>query len=97
VPELPRLNDLVWLADARGNDRDRILQGDARDWRVEEKPHELNRLALLLPLFLEPSCPADGKVSAWWVSDHEIPSAVQDFANVALVMLAWAIGRQKIV
>jgi hypothetical protein len=47
VAELPRLYDLVGLPYLAANDRDGIFQRYARDWRVEQQPHEVERFLLL--------------------------------------------------
>jgi hypothetical protein len=47
MPELPRLDDLVRLADLRRDDADRVLERDARDRRGQEQAHEVERLLLL--------------------------------------------------
>lgn len=54
VPELPRLNDLVWLPDLRRDHGDRILQSNAGNGKIQKLPHERESLLLLFPLFVEP-------------------------------------------
>jgi hypothetical protein len=82
MPELPRLDDLVGLADVAGDDRDGVLDGDLFDGCIHEQAHEGEGLRLFLALLVEPPRPAHGEVSAWRVSDHQIPAHVQHLAHV---------------
>jgi hypothetical protein len=41
MPEIPRLDDLVGLADAAGDDRDGILDCDPLDGRIHEQAHKV--------------------------------------------------------
>src|SRR6478609_3485123 len=60
--ELPRLDDLVRFTDAGTDDADRIFKGDHRDWRIEQHPHERQRLGLFGLLLGKPASATDGKM-----------------------------------
>ena len=73
VPELPRLNNLVWLAPAARHQADGVLDSDLRDVGVGEQHEQVYRLYLLCLLILPPSSTANGETSARWKSDHHVP------------------------
>ena len=60
MPELPRLDDLVRLANLGTDHADRVLDGDAVNRRIEEGTDKGQRIHLLLGAIFKPSCPADG-------------------------------------
>src|SRR6478736_7004474 len=94
MAKLPRLNDLIRLANFAADDAHRILYADPAYLTIlkavwlHQVAHELQRLRLLLPLVLEPASAADGKVRAWRVSNHQIPMLIcgQDLPHITLVM-----------
>ena len=73
VPELPRLNNLVWLAPAARHQADGVLDSDLRDVGVGEQHEQVYRLYLLCLLILPPSSTANGETSARRKSDHHVP------------------------
>src|SRR3990167_6669001 len=84
VSELPRLDDLVGLADLGGDDGDGVFQGDGVDGGVEEDADELQGGGLFEALLLEPAGSGDGEVGTWRVGDHEVPAAVENGAGIFL-------------
>ena len=70
VPELPRLDNLVWLAPAARHQADGVLDSDLRDVGVGEQHEQVYRLYLLCLLILPPSSTANGETSARRKSDH---------------------------
>src|SRR5580692_10414516 len=77
MPELPRLDDLVRLADVGTDDTDGVLDGDPLDRSVHEGLYEAQRLGLLLALSLEPARPRDRQMRAGRMGHHEIPYVAQ--------------------
>ena len=73
VPELPRLNNLVWLAPAARHQADGVLDSDLWDVGVGEQHEQVYRLYLLCLLILPPSSTANGETSARRKSDHHVP------------------------
>ncbi len=73
VPELPRLDNLVWLAPATRHQADGVLDSDLRDVGVGEQHEQVYRLYLLCLLILPPSSTANGETSARRKSDHHVP------------------------
>jgi hypothetical protein len=93
MTEHPRLNDLVRLADAAGYDAYRVFDGDARDRRGHQFAHELQGLGLFLPLVLEPTRTADGKMRAWRMCHEKIPMRPSEvIANIVLDVSAFTLG-----
>ena len=92
VPILPRLDHLVRLSDARGNDRDWVLQRDLRHRRIEQKPNERERLGLLLLLQMKPTCTRNGEMRARRMGHHQIPALAQQRHYVPLDV----VGRVRI-
>jgi hypothetical protein len=60
MPELPRLDDLVGLADSATDNADRVFDGNAWYRGIHQLMHELERLGLCMLLTLEPSRAANG-------------------------------------
>src|SRR5690606_25347447 len=99
MPELPRLDDLVWLTNLARYHTDRVLQSDTGNRRGEEEPHEVQRLRLCLTAglpvehsrpwvlrgFVEPPRTRARQVGAWGMSDHEVPTIVQNVPHVSLI------------
>lgn len=96
VAELPRLNDLIRLPNAGGNDRNRVLNRDPRDGRRQQEPDKLKGRGLFRLLEREPPRTASGKVRARRVGHHQVPAIAKYIANVTLVVGAGNIGREKI-
>src|SRR6185437_17167166 len=74
VSEHPWLDDLVRLSNARAYDANGVFNSDPINWRIHQRPDELQRRFLLVTLFLEPACAADGKVCAGRMRHHQVPS-----------------------
>jgi hypothetical protein len=96
MTELPRLNDLVRLAYLRADDTDRILDSDSLDWSIHEQPDEFERVELFLLVVSEPPSASDGETSAWWVSDHQVPTVIENVAHVTLVVVAGCFSWEKV-
>jgi plasmid stabilization system protein ParE len=96
VAELPRLYDLVGLSDFAANDRDGIFQRYARDRRVEQQPHEVQRFRLFFAFILEPARAGHGKMRARRVRYHQIPVVAQYVAHVTLMVRAWRFRREQV-
>ncbi len=94
--ELPWLDGLIGLADAAGDDRDRVFQRDVRDWRSQQCAHKVQRFGLFWQLVFEPARTADRQMRAGRVRYHQIPSEMQDVAHVALIVCAWRLAWQQI-
>jgi hypothetical protein len=59
VPELPRLDDLVWLAQARRQDADRVLDRYLRDGRLKQQADKGDGLVGLNRPARRPRVPVD--------------------------------------
>lgn len=98
VTELPRLDDLVRLADFAADDADGVFDADARDGSVHEHTNEVQRLCLFfLPLF-EPPRTRHRQKPARRMGNHQIPVFIgQPHFHVALNMkLFVSLCRQEI-
>ena len=73
VPELPRLNNLVWLAPAARHQADGVLDSDLLDVGVGEQHEQVYRLYLLCLLILPPSSTTDGETSTRRKGNHHVP------------------------
>lgn len=89
MPELPGLDDLIWLSDLRADDADRILYRNMLDRSLHKRLYEAQSLFLLCLLVLEPPGARNGQVRARRVSNHQIPVVVDDVHHVALVVKFW--------
>jgi hypothetical protein len=96
VAELPRLYDLVGLPNLAANNRDGIFQRYARDRRVEQQPHEVERFRLFGLLILEPARTGHSEVRAGRVRDHQIPAIGQDHRHIALMVRAGRFRREQV-
>lgn len=96
VAELPRLNDLVGLANAARNHAYRVLNRNLRYWRIHQRLNEHQRLGLLLHLVFEPPASAYCQVRAGRVRNHQVPAHVQQFGHVAHVVRPCNLCRQQV-
>jgi hypothetical protein len=98
MAEHPRLDDLVWLANAAADDADRVLQRYALDGRVKQTLHKRQRrcLAPVGTLCSKVFGAADSYVSARRVGDHQVPTVVDDVEHITLVVWPRRICRQQI-
>jgi hypothetical protein len=99
VPELPRLDDLVGFANARGDHTDGILYGDTLDGSGHQSADELQGIGLLRGFFSEPSRSANGQMSAGRMRDHQIPRAEetgQKLSDVSDEMLSGRLAAKEI-
>jgi hypothetical protein len=96
MAELPRLDNLIRLSDFARNDRNWIFQGNSRDGRGQKHCDKIKRrlLSSVRSFGWKMTSTGNGKVSAWRMSDHEIPSVTYYVADVAAVMRARGISRQ---
>jgi len=78
MPELPRLNDLVGLADVCADYADRVFQGDERDRRVEQGANKLKCGCLLVALGGEPARATDGQMCTRRKSNEHVPTISYD-------------------
>jgi hypothetical protein len=60
MPELPRLNDLVWFAYPAAYDANGVLKRNARDRRVKQQSDKVECLGLFRLFVFEPSRAANG-------------------------------------
>ena len=96
MPKLPRLNDLIGLANVTANDANGVLQRDTWYGRRKQRFHEFQCFGLLHTLLPKPAGTAYGKVGTRRVRDHQIPLAAQQDADVSLMVWPWALARQKV-
>jgi hypothetical protein len=96
MPELPRLNDLIRLANPRADNANRILKSNVPDGGTKQVAHKLKRQTLLILLLVKPSCATDSQMRAWWVRNHQVPTIVEYVNHVALDVWAWAFSRKKV-
>src|SRR6185436_2225227 len=73
VSELPRLNNLVRLADAAADNTDRILQRNHRDGCVKQLTHKVDSGLLLHAFAMKPTCATHSQMRTWRMRDHQIP------------------------
>jgi hypothetical protein len=99
MPELPRLDDLIRLANAAADNRNRVLYCDPRYRGVHESVNELKRRLLFHYLVLEPPRTADRKMGAGGERDHQIPSPKgmpDGMDHIVLNMIPRSLCRQQI-
>ena len=73
MPELPRLDDLVWLAPTCRHQADGIFDGDLRNIGIGEQHEQVYRLYLLVLPILPPSSAANGQMGARRMGNHHVP------------------------
>jgi len=100
MPELPRLNDLVWLSPVSRHQADGILYRDLWNIRVGEQHEQVCCLPLLhLPVF-PPSSSRNRQIGTWRVGNHQVPRVgirQQRIPSIAHDMeLAAVCGRENI-
>jgi hypothetical protein len=94
---LPRLDDLVRLSDATGDDRNRVFNADPGNRCGHQQSNEVECFRLDVGLIGEPSGTTNGQMSAGRVRDHQIPPHAEHFADIsAPVRAAGAFTGQKI-
>jgi hypothetical protein len=71
---LPRLNDLIRLADGGADDAHRVFDAPAGDRGCHQQAHEVERLGLLALFAMEMPAAADGQMGAGWMGNHQIPT-----------------------
>jgi len=91
MPILPRLEDLVWLSDLRGDDRDRVLQRNPWDRGVQQESDEVQGLRLFLPFEVEPAGPAHRQMGAGWMGNHQVPAHPQHVPHVPFMVSRGAV------
>jgi hypothetical protein len=74
MSELPRLDDLIWLADTGAYDADRILQGNFSDGCGQQCLDKFQRIQLFALFVFKPTGTTDGKVRAGRMRNHQVPS-----------------------
>lgn len=97
MPKLPRLNNLVWLADFGTDDPYWILDCYPVTWPCHQQAHELKGCFLVSHLVLEPSGTGNREMSTRRKRDDHIPRNGPDgsVANAHLVMKFAAIFSGK--
>lgn len=99
VTKLPRLNGLVRLPDAAGNNRNGVLDGDAANWGIHQQTDKGQGILGQLRVAQASGSPVhatNGKVGAWRVCNHQVPMLVEHITNIALVMVARLIAGQQV-
>jgi hypothetical protein len=96
MAELVGLDDLIGLTNPTADHRHWVLQCDAWDGCIHQRPHKIQSLRLLHLFAMEVAGTTDRKVGAWWVSDHQIPPRTKNLANIPVDMLATILGIQQV-
>jgi len=96
VAVLPRLDDLIGRPDRRADHADRVLNAPPLNRCRHEEAHEGKRFGLFTLLAMEVARSADGEVSAWRMSHHQIPAEVKDVLNVGHPMRTWHFSGQQV-
>jgi hypothetical protein len=96
VSELPRLDDLVGLADRRRDSPYWVLKGDVGNRGRKQQSNKVKRRLLSTVLLFPPSRPGGTKVGAWRVRNHQVPSAPENCGNVVLNVRAWPFCRKQV-
>src|SRR6185312_14568841 len=98
MAELPRLNHLVRLANPAADDADRVFQSDTRNRSRQELGNEHKRPLLHTAGALGFKVPGTGdrQVRAGRMTNHQVPAIANHIENVALVVQASHLSRQKV-
>lgn len=99
MPKLPRLNDLIRLANAAANAPDGIFQCDHRNIGIEQQLYKLQSVfsqSSPSGLSFVPMQPTGRQIRTRRVGNHKIPAAAEHVSHVALVMEAGRFGGQEI-
>lgn len=95
MPELPRLDNLVWLPNPRGDDRDGVLHADCRNRRGHERPYKIQGLRLFRPFLAEVPRPGNGKMGARRMEYRQVPAVANDLPHVTLYVVLGAVFRRE--
>jgi hypothetical protein len=88
MPELPRVNYLVWLSVVCAHNAYWILDSDPRTVSFSESHEELDAglLATIRSLLSKPLGSRHGEIGAWWERDYHVPLGIQMRNHVALMV-----------
>lgn len=98
MSELPRLYDLIRLADVSGNNRFRVLERLERNRRGQELAYEIKSASLttISDLFRKPTSTRGGEISARRVCNKQIPAKVDHIENITLDVMTLSLRWQKV-
>jgi hypothetical protein len=86
MPELPRLYDLIRLANSRGYHTNGVFQGYARNITIKQAAHKSQRIFLFTPALCEPAGATDSQKSTGRVGNQHIPLPGEPFLAISQKM-----------